>query len=104
MLALKSILLLTSCALLSVYAAKPLSYCKCTCGKSSAIVPLTEDVLATPAKPCTDCTRIFCLTKSGLASCPSVDDTESDIVVTQSCFQRESRKDEGIVIGFILIT
>lgn len=77
-----------------------LSYCKCTCGKVSSIIALTAP--NNPDKPCIDCTRQFCLDQQ-LPNCPiSLEDTESP--VSTECFQRESLKDEFIVILFLVLT
>ncbi|KAH9886603.1 hypothetical protein F4778DRAFT_474074 [Xylariomycetidae sp. FL2044] len=48
---------------------------------------------------CTQCTRAFCLTQN-LPICKDAEET--DVVAT--CFQRDSRKDQIIVWGFILGT
>ncbi|KAI1329459.1 hypothetical protein F5Y16DRAFT_99084 [Xylariaceae sp. FL0255] len=54
---------------------------------------------ARSSSSCTQCTRAFCLSQS-LSIC--ADAEETDVLAT--CFQRDSRKDQIIVWGFILGT
>jgi len=75
----------------------PQSYCKCTCGTNSMIIPLDPDDPKAPS--CTDCNRQYCLSY-GLAICKEV--KEEDVFTT--CFQRDSVKDEAVVVIFIVAT
>lgn len=64
------------------------------------MVPLLDSVSL--AKPCLDCTKDFCL-KQNFDFCPSsLEDTTN--LVTAECFQRESIRDELIVIIFLFLT
>jgi hypothetical protein len=96
-------------------AATPTSFCKCTCFGNSTIVAL--DAPATTAhahalaralaprpldpraakRSCNDCNRQFCL---GYSFCKA----EKDDNVSATCFQRDSTKDQVIVIFFIAAT
>ncbi|KAF2107908.1 hypothetical protein BDV96DRAFT_290079 [Lophiotrema nucula] len=89
-------------------AASPTSFCKCTCGGNSTIVPL--DAPATTSKPaalhlaeraskktCNDCNRSFCLSYT---FCKDVKVEE----VFTTCFQRDSAKDQAVVFIFIFAT
>ncbi|EED18488.1 MFS transporter, putative [Talaromyces stipitatus ATCC 10500] len=127
-----------------VLAAKPSSFCKCTCFSNSTIIELrpintdkdlsdgllkrrtteltnlwgwdhkTAEIDAreeqkddknkqTPGRgralTCSDCNRAFCLDYN-LPKCKGA--REEDVIAT--CFQRDSRKDEAVVIIFILAT
>ncbi|KAF2731799.1 hypothetical protein EJ04DRAFT_514362 [Polyplosphaeria fusca] len=96
-------------ALLSLaLAASPTSFCKCTCGGNSNIVPLDLPVTTSrPAlldvkeraskKTCNDCNRQFCLSYT---FCRDV--SEDDVFTT--CFQRDSAKDQAVVFIFIVAT
>ncbi|KAK3682304.1 hypothetical protein B0T22DRAFT_432815 [Podospora appendiculata] len=113
-----AILSLTSLAA----AASAPTFCKCTCFTNSTIIPLGPQSGNPPAQPppppskpnttpanivlargtsssCTQCNRAFCLNYN----LPICKDAEEKDVLT-SCFQRDSRKDQIIVWGFILGT
>ncbi|KAJ4993093.1 hypothetical protein SVAN01_01445 [Stagonosporopsis vannaccii] len=88
-------------------AASPTSYCKCTCFGNSTIVAL--DAPSTTSKPnlelrpraskksCNDCNRQFCL---GYSFCKG----EKEEKVLTTCFQRDSTKDQVVVLAFIAAT
>ncbi|KAI1341255.1 hypothetical protein F5Y15DRAFT_377472 [Xylariaceae sp. FL0016] len=117
-----------------VAAASPPTFCKCTCFKNSTLIQLGPqsssgsgsssgssssssnsqhalravelDNLETPtlesraaSSSCTQCTRAFCLSHN-LPICKDAEETD----VLATCFQRDSRKDQIIVWGFILGT
>lgn len=92
--------LLAIACVTSVIASQALSYCKCACGKYSSILELSEP--SNPAKPCLDCTRQFCL-EHAADLCLKTVATEDEMMVAE-CFQRESLKDEIIVIVFLMLT
>lgn len=85
----------------------PTSFCKCTCFGNSTIVAL--DAPSTPSKPnldlrpraskrsCNDCNRQFCL---GYSFCKG----EKEENVFTTCFQRDSTKDQVVVLAFIAAT
>ncbi|KAI1104977.1 hypothetical protein F4804DRAFT_166212 [Jackrogersella minutella] len=101
------------------------TFCKCTCFKNSTLIqlgpqsdsaPSFENSKAAAAAPphqqalrsietraasasCTQCTRAFCLSQH----LPICKDAEENDAVAM-CFQRDSRKDQIIVWGFILGT
>ncbi|KAK0707666.1 hypothetical protein B0H67DRAFT_519609 [Lasiosphaeris hirsuta] len=110
------ILLVASIA--SLVSASAQTFCKCTCFTNSVIIGLGPQhdapdsspdpnsppppLLLTPraaSSSCAQCNRAFCL-KYNLPICK---DAEEKDVIT-SCFQRDSRKDQIIVWGFILGT
>ena len=101
--ALFSLLLALLLLLGTVDAKKPLSYCKCVCGpaKNYTITPLLSPT--NPSRPCADCTRAFCFDQ-GVAECPAESRDDKVFAVTTECFQRESRKDEVIIVAFLLTT
>ncbi|KZM27150.1 uncharacterized protein EKO05_0004691 [Ascochyta rabiei] len=88
-------------------AASPTSFCKCTCFGNSTIVAL--DAPSTASKPtlalrpraskksCSDCNRQFCL---GYSFCKG----EKEDKVLTTCFQRDSTKDQVVVLVFIAAT
>ncbi|KAF2661212.1 hypothetical protein K491DRAFT_674184 [Lophiostoma macrostomum CBS 122681] len=89
-------------------AAKPTSFCKCTCFGNSSIVPLdlpvNSDKPSTPdvdgrasKKTCNDCNRQFCLSYSFCKG-------EKEDSVFSTCFQRDSAKDQAVVFIFIIAT
>ncbi|KAK3332293.1 hypothetical protein B0T19DRAFT_473210 [Cercophora scortea] len=107
-------------------AASAPTFCKCTCFTNSTIIPLGPQSGNPPSQPpspdkatssspkanippllqprgvsssCTQCNRAFCLNYN----LPICKDAEEKDVLT-SCFQRDSRKDQIIVWGFILGT
>lgn len=85
----------------------PTSFCKCTCFGNSTIVAL--DAPSTTSKPnlelrpranrksCNDCNRQFCL---GYSFCKG----EKEDKVLTTCFQRDSTKDQVVVLAFIAAT
>lgn len=104
-----TILLLALCALIlsvSVSAASPPSFCKCTCFTNSTIIPLSSNTAPTVDPPhldvraagrtCADCNRDFCLQQR----LPICHNAENEDVFT-TCFQRDSRKDQIVVLTFI---
>jgi len=103
-------ILFVLCALIiSVLAASPPSFCKCTCFTNSTIIPLsTHATMSSPspleksqtrATTCADCNKAFCL-EQRLPICK--DAQEKDVFTT--CFQRDSRKDQIVVLTFIATT
>jgi len=90
----------------STLAASPPSFCKCTCFTNSTIIPLSShstkpttdkspNHLAAAAS-CASCNRAFCLDQR-LPICKDAE--EKDVFTT--CFQRDSRKDQIVVLTFI---
>jgi len=86
----------------------PPSFCKCTCFTNSTIIPLsTHGGDKTPPKleirgasaGCTLCNRAFCLEQR----LPICKDAQEKDVFTM-CFQRDSRKDQIVVLTFITAT
>ncbi|KAL8243669.1 hypothetical protein R6Q59_009927 [Mikania micrantha] len=93
----------------------PTSFCKCICFTNSTIIPLNSapptemlareedtdghDAAQHRRLTCSDCTRAFCLDYK-LAICKGA--KEEDVFT--SCFQRDSLKDETIVLLFIVVT
>ncbi|KAF9697126.1 hypothetical protein EKO04_005002 [Ascochyta lentis] len=85
----------------------PTSFCKCTCFGNSTIVAL--DPPTTTSKPmlelrpratkksCNDCNRQFCLSYSFCKG-------EKEDKVLTTCFQRDSTKDQVVVLAFIAAT
>lgn len=65
-------------------------FCKCTCLNNSTLIPIPS---------CTDCNRSFCRDYN-LPFCKGVED--DDVVTT--CFQRDSAKDQAVVVIFIVAT
>ncbi|KAI0376070.1 hypothetical protein F5Y04DRAFT_267346 [Hypomontagnella monticulosa] len=106
-----------------VAAASAPTFCKCTCFKNSTLIQLgpqgdSSNSFTNAASPpsghslrslsleeraasasCSQCTRAFCLSQH-LPICKEAE--ENDVVAM--CFQRDSRKDQIIVWGFILGT
>ncbi|KAL5313864.1 hypothetical protein ACEPPN_018287 [Leptodophora sp. 'Broadleaf-Isolate-01'] len=91
-------------------AASPPRFCKCTCFTNSTIIPLSTHVSppsslnkpallleprAAPAS-CATCNKAFCLSQR----LPICKDAEEKDVFTM-CFQRDSRKDQIVVLTFI---
>ncbi|KAJ4412410.1 hypothetical protein N0V91_000883 [Didymella pomorum] len=88
-------------------AASPTSFCKCTCFGNSTIVAL--DGPRATSKPnldlrpratrksCNDCNRQFCLSYSFCKG-------EKEENVFTTCFQRDSTKDQVVVLSFIAAT
>ncbi|TVY85035.1 hypothetical protein LSUE1_G001507 [Lachnellula suecica] len=96
--------------IVSVLAASPPSFCKCTCFTNSTIIPLSSHASTTsspafnlapraPAATCAMCNRAFCLAQR-LPICKDAE--EKDVFTT--CFQRDSRKDQIVVLTFIATT
>lgn len=87
----------------------PPSFCKCTCFSNSTIIPLSSHSsadkssphlsLRAPAATCANCNRAFCVSQR-LPICKDAE--EKDIFTT--CFQRDSRKDQIVVVTFIMVT
>ena len=85
----------------------PTSFCKCTCFGNSTIVAL--DAPRATSKPnlelrpraskksCNDCNRQFCLSYSFCKG-------EKEENVFTTCFQRDSTKDQVVVLSFIAAT
>ncbi|KAH8592509.1 hypothetical protein B0O99DRAFT_653881 [Bisporella sp. PMI_857] len=91
----------------STVEASPPSFCKCTCFSNSTIIPLSSHASTSTDKPprldrrapsatCTLCNRAFCLSQR-LPICKEAE--EKDVFTT--CFQRDSRKDQIVVLTFI---
>ncbi|KAI1735688.1 hypothetical protein F4680DRAFT_300519 [Xylaria scruposa] len=78
---------------LATAASAPL-FCKCTCFKNSTLIQLGAQAA------CTQCTHAFCLSQN----LPICKDAAADADVLSTCIQRDSRKDQIIVWGFILGT
>ena len=87
----------------------PPSFCKCTCFTNSTIIPLSSHYtkpsadkspnhlnLRATATSCAICNRAFCL-EQRLPICKDAE--EKDVFTT--CFQRDSRKDQIVVLTFI---
>ncbi|KFZ18190.1 hypothetical protein V502_04216 [Pseudogymnoascus sp. VKM F-4520 (FW-2644)] len=115
--------LLAACFALfiTVSCASPPSFCKCTCFTNSTIIELTPKTTSqkssnllnrfSPNPPaslerraassadCSQCNRAFCIAQN-LPICKNAE--EKDIFTT--CFQRDSRKDQIIVLAFICTT
>lgn len=87
----------------SAAAKRPLSYCKCVCGpaRNYTIAHLLQPT--NPSRPCADCTRAFCFDQ-GVQECPEESRDDTLFAVSTECFQRESRKDEVIIVAFLLTT
>ncbi|KAK9459927.1 uncharacterized protein V1516DRAFT_627459 [Lipomyces oligophaga] len=73
------------------------AFCKCTCFSNSTLIHMPEEYSS--MKGCLECTRKFCLDYN-LPICK--DAQEKDTSAT--CYQRDSAKDETVVIMFIVIT
>lgn len=71
-------------------------FCKCTCFKNSTLIQLGAQA------SCTQCTHAFCLSQNLPICKDAVDADAADVLST--CIQRDSRKDQIIVWGFILGT
>ncbi|KAI1007457.1 hypothetical protein K3495_g768 [Podosphaera aphanis] len=99
------ILLILLCALIVSVSASAPSFCKCTCFTNSTIIPLSTHTSSqaagkagTPAQTvgCFTCNKAFCLSQR-LPICKDAE--EKDIITT--CFQRDSRQDQIVVLTFI---
>ncbi|KAH7403422.1 hypothetical protein BKA64DRAFT_744020 [Cadophora sp. MPI-SDFR-AT-0126] len=97
-------------------AASPPSFCKCTCFTNSTIIPLSSHTSTNPSllkkhpqgnppillntraasASCLTCNKAFCLSQR-LPICKDAE--EKDVLTT--CFQRDSRKDQIVVLTFI---
>ncbi|RFU27592.1 hypothetical protein B7463_g8761, partial [Scytalidium lignicola] len=102
-----TLLLIFFTLMISALAASPPSFCKCTCFTNSTIIPLTPNAPTTPrqieiraaSSTCAMCNRAFCLSQR-LPFCKDAE--EKDVFTT--CFQRDSRKDQIVVLTFITST
>ncbi|KAK9480179.1 hypothetical protein V1514DRAFT_326622 [Lipomyces japonicus] len=74
------------------------SFCKCTCFTNSTIVRMSDEKYDSASQACLDCTRRFCLDYN----LPICKDASEDTDVSTVCFQRDSVKDETVVILFIV--
>ncbi|KAA1096493.1 hypothetical protein PGT21_018409 [Puccinia graminis f. sp. tritici] len=94
---------------LTSFSVADISFCKCMCFNNYTIVPLyrPKDV----SKPCLTCTKQFCLdqklsicqdAKLGNTNLDTGTGDEGDI--RTKCFQRDSTKDQVIVVSFIILT
>ncbi|CZT48257.1 uncharacterized protein RSE6_08930 [Rhynchosporium secalis] len=83
--------------LITTIAASPPSFCKCTCFSNSTIIPLSNTApSSTSSSSCLTCNKAFCLAQR-LPICKDAE--EKDVLTT--CFQRDSRKDQIVVLTFI---
>ncbi|KAJ8097825.1 hypothetical protein POJ06DRAFT_260219 [Lipomyces tetrasporus] len=73
------------------------SFCKCTCFTNSTIIRMPEEL--SPSQASLECNRKFCLNYN----LPICKDAVEDMDVSTVCFQRDSVKDEAIVILFIIL-
>jgi len=108
--------------IISISCASPPSFCKCTCFTNSTIIELTPKTTpptsqnirirssfiplssllqqrAPASAACSQCNRAFCIAQN-LPICKNAE--EKDIFTI--CFQRDSRKDQIIVVGFVCTT
>ncbi|KAI0184262.1 putative MFS transporter [Xylaria flabelliformis] len=88
---------------LATAASAPL-FCKCTCFKNSTLIQLSGAQAS-----CTQCTHAFCLSQNlpickDVVTAPDGKNTNANAEVFSTCIQRDSRKDQIIVWGFILGT
>ncbi|KAL2067341.1 hypothetical protein VTL71DRAFT_1766 [Oculimacula yallundae] len=93
--------LLALLMLITSIAASPPSFCKCTCFTNSTIIPLSTNSQTSPSSraassSCLTCNKAFCLAQR-LPICKDAE--EKDVLTT--CFQRDSRKDQIVVLTFI---
>ncbi|KAI1170787.1 hypothetical protein F4777DRAFT_93779 [Nemania sp. FL0916] len=93
------LLLLGALACTAAAESAPL-FCKCTCFKNSTLIQLSGPGRGQQAS-CAECTRGFCLAQN-LPICKAVVNADTDVF--SACIQRDSRKDQIIVWGFILGT
>ncbi|ORX43705.1 hypothetical protein DM01DRAFT_1340666 [Hesseltinella vesiculosa] len=73
-------------------------FCKCFCGANSTIfeLPILD-------KPCSNCTKQFCLDNVQDGLCDSIaDETCPSNDFRTACFARDSYKDEMIVRTFLI--
>lgn len=83
--------------------------CKCTCFQTnSTLVPIYSPVDA--AKPCTTCTRQFCLDQNlDICKDAKLEHTDHDVGtglegdVWAKCFERDSYKDQSIITLYLLV-
>ncbi|KAK5662322.1 hypothetical protein OQA88_8228 [Cercophora sp. LCS_1] len=102
-------LLLLLLTYITIVLASAQTFCKCTCFSNSTIIslgpkrdnppPAGDNALRASTASCKQCTKAFCLDYN-LPICKNAE--EKDVVT--NCFQRDSRKDQIIVWGFILGT
>ncbi|CDH60229.1 hypothetical protein RO3G_05394 [Lichtheimia corymbifera JMRC:FSU:9682] len=93
--------LLSAWCILQCQAANPIFFCKCFCGSNSTIfeVPVLD------SKPCSNCTKQFCLDNVQDGLCDGIaDETCPSNDFRTSCFARDSYKDEAIVCTFLVLT
>lgn len=72
--------------------------CRCDCGTNYTVVELPDEGLGYTAA-CGNCTKKFCLSLN-LTICEGVD----EMLVSSSCYQRESLKEQIFTYTFIIIT
>ncbi|EIE80689.1 hypothetical protein RO3G_05394 [Rhizopus delemar RA 99-880] len=76
-------------------------FCKCFCGSNSTVFELPT----TDLKPCSTCTKQFCLDNVQDGLCDGIaDETCPSNDFKTACFARDSYKDEIIIHTFIVIT
>lgn len=83
--------------------------CKCTCFQTnSTLVPIYSPVDA--SKPCTTCTRQFCLDQNlDICKDAKLEHTDHDVGtglegdVWAKCFERDSYKDQSIITLYLLV-
>lgn len=83
--------------------------CKCTCFQAnSTLVPIYSPVDA--SKPCTTCTRQFCLDQNlDICKDAKLEHTDHDVGtglegdVWAKCFERDSYKDQSIITLYLLV-
>lgn len=85
-------------ALFSLTAQAYTQICRCDCGTNYTVVELPDEGLSYTAS-CTNCTKKFCLAQN-FTMCQGVD----EVLVSASCFQRESLKEQFFIYTFIIIT
>jgi len=99
-------IILVLCAfIISVLAASPPLFCKCTCFTNSTIIPLPkhpssgESSTRALGSTCASCNKEFCK-EQRLPFCADAEDKDR----LTTCFQRDSRKDQIVVLTFITTT
>lgn len=92
------ILALVIITLFSTFSEAYSQICRCDCGTNYKIVELPDEGLGYTAA-CTNCTKKFCLSQN-FTICEGVD----EMLVSSSCFQRESLKEQLFIYTFIIIT
>ncbi|KAI9303292.1 hypothetical protein BJ944DRAFT_241581 [Cunninghamella echinulata] len=92
------LLFFTSIFVSLTQAANPIMFCKCFCGSNSTIfeLPVMD-------KPCSNCTKQFCLDNVENGICDGIaDETCPSNDFKTACFARDSFKDEIIVRTFLI--